>query len=166
MQGARKCGKFSSHPGEQPKKVKAPPWATHTSSDCMRCLQDFFFFACSLNKFAFARFISAKNDSRKKVIHSRFVRVILGRFEIYWALPARVQISSLSIFSHLVFITCSWSSGYDRRLPSDGPGFNSRRAQLFLTWEANWRRGLARWAHNLKAPRSKLGFANFLWHSG
>jgi hypothetical protein len=27
----------------------------------------------------------------------------------------------------------SWSSGYDRRLPSDGPGFNSRRTQnLFL----------------------------------
>ena len=25
----------------------------------------------------------------------------------------------------------SWSSGYDRRLPSDGPGFNSRRAQFF-----------------------------------
>ena len=25
----------------------------------------------------------------------------------------------------------SWSSGYDRRLPSDGPGFNSRRAQVF-----------------------------------
>jgi hypothetical protein len=24
----------------------------------------------------------------------------------------------------------SWSSGYDRRLPSDGPGFNSRRTQL------------------------------------
>ena len=26
----------------------------------------------------------------------------------------------------------SWSSGYDRRLPSDGPGFNSRRAQFFV----------------------------------
>ena len=26
----------------------------------------------------------------------------------------------------------SWSSGYDRRLPSDGPGFNSRRTQLFF----------------------------------
>ena len=25
----------------------------------------------------------------------------------------------------------SWSSGYDRRLPSDGPGFNSRRAHFF-----------------------------------
>jgi hypothetical protein len=25
----------------------------------------------------------------------------------------------------------SWSSGYDRRLPSDGPGFNSRRTQFF-----------------------------------
>ena len=25
--------------------------------------------------------------------------------------------------------------------------------------EANWRRGLARWAHNPKVPRSKLGFA-------
>ena len=28
--------------------------------------------------------------------------------------------------------TRSWSSGYDRRLPSDGPGFNSRRTQYFL----------------------------------
>ena len=27
--------------------------------------------------------------------------------------------------------TRSWSSGYDRRLPSDGPGFNSRRAHVF-----------------------------------
>ena len=26
----------------------------------------------------------------------------------------------------------SWSSGYDRRLPSDGPGFNSRRAHFFF----------------------------------
>jgi hypothetical protein len=26
----------------------------------------------------------------------------------------------------------SWSSGYDRRLPSDGPGFNSRRTQFFV----------------------------------
>ena len=26
----------------------------------------------------------------------------------------------------------SWSSGYDRRLPSDGPGFNSRRAHVFF----------------------------------
>ena len=26
----------------------------------------------------------------------------------------------------------SWSSGYDRRLPSDGPGFNSRRTQFLL----------------------------------
>ena len=25
----------------------------------------------------------------------------------------------------------SWSSGYDRRLPSDGPGFNSRRTHVF-----------------------------------
>lgn len=25
----------------------------------------------------------------------------------------------------------SWSSGYDRRLPSDGPGFNSRRTHFF-----------------------------------
>jgi hypothetical protein len=30
-------------------------------------------------------------------------------------------------------ITRSWSSGYDRRLPSDGPGFNSRRTQHFFT---------------------------------
>ena len=28
----------------------------------------------------------------------------------------------------------SWSSGYDRRLPSDGPGFNSRRTQFFLSY--------------------------------
>ena len=26
----------------------------------------------------------------------------------------------------------SWSSGYDRRLPSDGPGFNSRRTHFAL----------------------------------
>ena len=28
----------------------------------------------------------------------------------------------------------SWSSGYDRRLPSGGPGFNFRRTQLFLAF--------------------------------
>ena len=28
----------------------------------------------------------------------------------------------------------SWSSGYDRRLPSDGPGFNSRRTHFFLSY--------------------------------
>ena len=33
---------------------------------------------------------------------------------------------------HFCRITRSWSSGYDRRLPSDGPGFNSRRTQSFL----------------------------------
>ena len=27
----------------------------------------------------------------------------------------------------------SWSSGYDRRLPSDGPGFNSRRTHFFFS---------------------------------
>ena len=31
----------------------------------------------------------------------------------------------------------SWSSGYDRRLPSDGPGFNSRRTQFFLRLVCN-----------------------------
>jgi hypothetical protein len=31
-----------------------------------------------------------------------------------------------------VCIKRSWSSGYDRRLPSDGPGFNSRRAHFFF----------------------------------
>ena len=34
-------------------------------------------------------------------------------------------------------ITRSWSSGYDRRLPSDGPGFNSRRTQLSLNTPYN-----------------------------
>lgn len=33
---------------------------------------------------------------------------------------------------HCCRITRSWSSGYDRRLPSDGPGFNSRRTQFFF----------------------------------
>ena len=41
--GQENVEKFSSHPGEQPKKVKAPPRANRTSSDCVRCLQDFFF---------------------------------------------------------------------------------------------------------------------------
>jgi hypothetical protein len=34
-----------------------------------------------------------------------------------------------------ITITCRlrpWSSGYDRRLPSDGPGFNSRRTHFLL----------------------------------
>ena len=35
--------------------------------------------------------------------------------------------------------------------------------KFFLT-EANWRRGLARQAHNLKVPRSKLGFATFCFY--
>jgi hypothetical protein len=29
--------------------------------------------------------------------------------------------------------------------------------------KANWRRGLARWAHNPKVPRSKLGFASLFF---
>ena len=38
---------------------------------------------------------------------------------------------TIAPWSHF-FKKRSWSSGYDRRLPSDGPGFNSRRAQKFF----------------------------------
>ena len=34
----------------------------------------------------------------------------------------------------------SWSSGYDRRLPSDGPGFNSRRAHFFVLQKTQLKR--------------------------
>ena len=45
----------------------------------------------------------------------------------------------------------SWSSGYDRRLPSDGPGFNSRRTHIsFFIFPSSpsWIQGLS--AYNSK----------------
>ena len=46
---------------------------------------------------------------------------------------------TIAPWSHF-FKKRSWSSGYDRRLPSDGPGFNSRRAQNFFLQKKNRRR--------------------------
>jgi hypothetical protein len=77
-------------------------------------------------------------DTYKYTLHiNRFIQWLHGAMATRRIPDPKIggSIPSEVIFLSVLFIQRSWSSGYDRRLPSDGPGFNSRRTHLFFCLE-------------------------------